>query len=273
MSFDAEAVRQFERTGWDRAAATYGGSFAHATRAFVPALLEGITPGDRVLDVCCGTGVVTAALAAAGADPTGLDFSAGMLAEARAGHPGLRFDEGDAESLPHADASFDAVVSNFGIHHVPHPQKALAEARRVLRAGGRMAFTIWAAPAENVAWKLVFDAIRACGDPTASRAPPPGGGFASAEACVAALEAAGFVDIAAQPLRSVWHHRDGAALLQALGAGTARMAALIGAQDPARLPAIAAAIDTAAEMYRGPEGLALPLAAIVARGRRPGMLR
>ena len=49
MSFDAEAVRTFERTGWDRAAATYGGSFAAATRQFVPALLEGLGRGDRVL--------------------------------------------------------------------------------------------------------------------------------------------------------------------------------------------------------------------------------
>ncbi|MBN8928387.1 MAG: hypothetical protein BGO51_00585 [Rhodospirillales bacterium 69-11] len=268
MSFDAEAVRTFERTGWDRAAATYGGSFAAATRQFVPALLEGLGRGDRVLDVCCGTGVVTAALAEAGGVATGLDFSAGMLAEARAAHPALRFDQGDAEALPYADGSFDAVVSNFGIHHVPYPHKALREAWRVLRPGGRMAFTIWAAPAENVAWNLVFHAVATCGDPTASDAPPPGGGFASAEACVAALDVAGFGEIAAEKLRSVWHHRDGAALLQALGAGTARMAALIGAQDPAKLPAIAAAIDAAAAAYRGPEGLTLPLAAVVARGRR-----
>src|SRR5689334_24778163 len=113
------ALRDFELAGWQSAAATYDG-FAGATRLFVPALVQaaGTKPGVRLLDIACGTGIAARAAAEAGARVTGLDFSAAMLASARRLNPNLEFQAGDAEALPFADASFDAVISNFGIHHV-----------------------------------------------------------------------------------------------------------------------------------------------------------
>jgi SAM-dependent methyltransferase len=268
MSFDPEAVRAFERDGWNRAATTYETSFATATTQFVPALLAagGVRTGRAVLDVACGPGIVTAAAAATGARVTGVDFSEPMLAVARERHPALQFRYADAESLPLADAGYDAVVSNFGIHHVPRPALALREAHRVLRPGGALAFTIWAAPTDNLAWKLVFDAIAECGDPAASQAPTPGGGFSSAAHCLDALGQAGFADTVTRPLQGTWRHADAAGLLAALQAGTARMAALIGAQDPAVLPAILAHIDAAAAPWRDDAGIGVPIAAIVAAG-------
>ena len=159
MSFDGHALRAFEHAGWQRAARHYDATFANATLGFIDRLLDAarVAAGARVLDIACGTGVVVSAVARRGARPTGLDFSAAMLALARAAHPQVRFDESDAEALPFADASFDAVVSNFGVHHFPDPVRALSEAHRVLRPGGRIAFTGWAAPAQNAAWKLLFE--------------------------------------------------------------------------------------------------------------------
>ena len=129
-----------------------------------------------------------------------------MLAVARARDGAIRFDQGDAEALPYADDEFDAVVSNFGIHHVPRPALALREAHRVLRGGGRVAFSFWAESSENIAWKLLFDAIARHGDPAASQAPPPGGGFGTAAQCADALRQVGFVECTTELVRATWHH-------------------------------------------------------------------
>ncbi len=180
--------------------------------------------------------------------------------------------EGDAENLPYPDSTFHAVVSSFGIHHVPRPEVALAECWRVLRPGACIAFTVWATPEENTAWSLVFDAVDRHGDRSASKAPPPGG-LNRIEQCVRLLEAAAFVDRSAEIVRAEWLLRDGRALLAALAAGTARMAALLAAQEPSALAAIADDVNSHAERFRRGENLAIPIAAVLARGRKTANTR
>jgi ubiquinone/menaquinone biosynthesis C-methylase UbiE len=270
-SFDPEAVRAFEHAGWQLAAAEYDATFARASSQFAAALLDAadIGAGTRVLDVCSGTGVVTAAAAQRGAVVTGIDFSAAMLGQARRAHPRLRFDEGDAEALPYADASFAAVVSNFGIHHIAHSDRAMAEARRALQPGGRLAITTWAAPAENIAWRLLFDAIGAHGDSQAAKAPPSGGNLQTEEAALRLLAEAGFAACRAEIIRREWLVAEPRDLLAALARGTVRTAALINAQPAAAQPRIEAAIAEAAARYRREDGYAVPIAAILATGVRP----
>lgn len=99
-------------------------------------------PGLKVLDVAGGTGDVAFRLAAKGAEVTVCDINPDMLAEGRrraAQKPKgpVAWVEGDAEALPFADAQFDAYTIAFGIRNVTHIEKALAEARRVLKPGGR----------------------------------------------------------------------------------------------------------------------------------------
>jgi SAM-dependent methyltransferase len=270
MSFEPEAVRAFEHTGWQRAASRYGGSFARATAHFIAPLLQAaaISSGRHVLDVACGPGDLAAAASARGAQAEGLDFSAGMIAIARSAHPDIIVTEGDAEDLPYPDRSFDAVVSSFGIHHVPRPELALAEAHRVLKGGGRIAFTVWAPPEENIAWSLVFDAMARHGNRAAAATPPPGGVLNRINQCTGALEAAGFADGAAAIVRAEWVLPDAQALIAALAAGTVRMAALIAAQQPAALAAITSDIAREAERFRRGEHLAIPIAAVLAAGRK-----
>jgi SAM-dependent methyltransferase len=268
--FDPDAVRAFEHAGWQQAAAAYDATFARATAPFVEALLDtaGVTAGTKVLDVCCGTGLVTAAATVRGARPIGLDFSSAMLKQARQSHPELQFNEGDAEALPYADESFNAVVSNFGVHHVPRPGKAITEALRVVRPGGRVAFTTWAAPAENIAWRLLFDAIRDYGDPDAAKTPPSGGNLGTADAVLRPLRDAGFADARAEPVPREWRVDDPRDLIAALAQGTVRTAAQIAAQPAAARPAIEAAVARAAMPYRRGDGFAVPIVAILAYGTK-----
>ena len=98
-----------------------------------------VKPGDEVLDVCCGSGDLALAASDAGGEVTGVDFSKPMLERARRKAPELTWVEGDALALPFQDGSFDAVTIGFGVRNLADPERGLAELRRVLRSGGRIA--------------------------------------------------------------------------------------------------------------------------------------
>ena len=98
-----------------------------------------VQPGDRVLDACCGTGDLAVAAEREGGVVTGLDFSPGMLERARRKSDTVTWVEGDLLALPFDDDSFDSATVGFGVRNVADLEAALAELRRVLRPGGRLA--------------------------------------------------------------------------------------------------------------------------------------
>ncbi len=106
-----------------------------------------VAPGHRVLDVACGTGVVAVTAARRGAEVSGLDLTPALLERARhnatVAAVDIDFVEGDAEALPYPDASFDVVLSQFGHMFAPRPAVAVREMLRVLKTGGRIAFSTW----------------------------------------------------------------------------------------------------------------------------------
>ncbi len=134
------------RDGYDRAAAHYVARFQHhlddrpVDRAMIGVFAELVaqTETPRVLDVGCGTGVATAALAAAGLEVSGIDLSPNMIAQARQHNPGLPFRVGSMLELDVADGSVGGVCAWYSIIHVPDPQlpRVFAEFRRVLAPGG-----------------------------------------------------------------------------------------------------------------------------------------
>jgi demethylmenaquinone methyltransferase / 2-methoxy-6-polyprenyl-1,4-benzoquinol methylase len=94
--------------------------------------------GDRVLDLCCGTGDLAIADREAGGEVVGLDFSERMLARARRKADAIEWVRGDATALPFGDSSFDAVTVGFGIRNLDDMERGLRELARVLRPGGRL---------------------------------------------------------------------------------------------------------------------------------------
>lgn len=263
------ALRDFELAGWQSAAATYDG-FAGATRLFVPALVEaaGAKPGVRLLDIACGTGVASQAASEAGARATGLDFSAEMLATARRLHPDIAFQGGDAEALPYPDAGFDAVISNFGIHHVERPERAIAEARRVLKSGGTFAFTVWAASEENTGWRIIFDAVKACGR---LDVPMPAGNDSQAtrENFSRLIMVAGFdaVTIKSELITRDWSLPPETDLVSIFESGTVRMATLLRGQGDA-LPAVRRHVSDAVQAHRRDGMIVLPTRAWLISARK-----
>jgi ubiquinone/menaquinone biosynthesis C-methylase UbiE len=271
MTFDPEAIRAFEHAGWQQAAGAYGATFARATGEFVEVLLDaaGVSEGARVLDLACGPGIVAAAAQRRGTSVSGLDFSPAMLAVARSANPDIRFHEADAEAIPMADRSLDIVISNFGPHHFPRPERALDEVFRVLRPGGLVAFTSWADPAENIAWRLLFDALRLHGDLNGAKAPPSGGALRDEAAVLQLLRNAGFIETRAEVIRREWRFAWPHDLISSLRRGTVRTAALIDAQPAAALPAIETEIARQAEPYRRGDAYFIPIVAILGRGVKP----
>lgn len=166
---DAKLQRHIQRYGWDRASRSYDDAWS---RQLAPGqrrllALAALRPGEQVVDIACGTGLVSRAAAKAVAPDgavLGTDISGEMVAEAarRTGRSGLplRFERRDAEALGLPDTAFDAALNAFGLMYVPDTLKALGEMRRVLRPGGRAVLAVWGARAA-CGWADIFPIVDA----------------------------------------------------------------------------------------------------------------
>ena len=261
----------FEQSGWESAAAEYDDAFARITSQSVPPLLDaiGAGPGVRLLDVACGPGYASAQAASRGAVVTGIDFSGAMVALARSRHPHIEFREGDAQALDVADNSFDALAMNFGLLHLDQPERALAEAARVLRPGGRCGFTVWVAPPRNAVFGIVLGAIERHGRLDVPLPPgPPFFRYSDAAVAKQALEQAGLVEAQVSEVPGVWRFTDTAELVEAMIKGTVRTGALLRAQTPEALARIRAAIMEQAAVYAQDGGIALPMPSVLLSARK-----
>ncbi len=186
---------KLEYSGWQRVANKYMDNWAKLTQQFIQPLLDtaNVTKGMKVLDVACGPGLVSGKIYQRNALPVGIDFSPEMINLAKQLYPHLKFEEGDAQQLPYKNASFDCVVMNFGMLHLPKPLQAMKEAYRVLKKNGRFAFTVWAGAAKSPASKVVNDAKEKFADMNVPMPPaPPYDYFENKDNCKRFLGDAGF---------------------------------------------------------------------------------
>jgi SAM-dependent methyltransferase len=167
---DAVTLDQFTRQ-----AAPFAAMPAHADAGILDLirLAARLTSTSRVLDVACGPGLVSLALAPHASHVTGLDVTPAMLVKARdlqgqRGLANLSWDPGRADALPYRDATFDAVVTRWSFHHLLDPAAALAEMVRVCRPGGRVVVAdVYTTTAEQA---VEYDRLEKLRDPSHAHA-------------------------------------------------------------------------------------------------------
>ena len=269
-----EPFKSFEHAGWSESGVShvYETYFTSLTSQSIGPLLDavGAGPGVRLLDVATGPGHLAFEAAKRGAEVVGVDVSPAMVEIARGLYPAVEFRAGDAEDLPFEAESFDAVVMNYGLLHLSRPELAIAEAFRVLRHGGRLAYTVWAPPDRARGFGLILEAVQAQGNPSVPLPPgPPFFRFSGHAESSRVLSATGFVEPKVIDVPQRWLLPNADALLEVFEEGTVRTRALLKGQTPAALQAIRAAVARSAQAFASGDHLDVPMPAVLSSGRKP----
>ncbi|MBL4783602.1 MAG: methyltransferase domain-containing protein [Porticoccaceae bacterium] len=262
--------KDLELKGWNQKARDYGDFAGQITRQVVEPLLDAVkvTAGTVFLDIATGPGYTAGAAQARGAIATGVDFSSAMIDEASRNYPSALFYEGDAEHLVFPSGFFDAAACPFGLLHMADPDKAISEAWRILKPGGKFAFTVWAPPEKHAFFELVLGAIARHGSmDVALPEAPPFFRFSEPTESQKTLEKAGFNEIDISELVLNWQPTSGQELLDTIYKSTVRTAMLLEAQDAENREKIHQEIIAAVDTSEEP--IALPWPALMAVASKP----
>jgi len=236
---------------------------------WAPDLVEtvGARPGERALDVACGTGAVTRLLAErVGPDGkvVGLDVNPGMLAVARvaAASRNVEWLEGSVVKMPLPDATFDAVVCQQGLQFFPDKPAALSEMRRVLRRDGRLALSCWRSIEHSPGYLVLEQALARRIGPEKAALPPFR--FGDADAIRALLAGAGFREIKLRAEVKMVRFRSAEHMVRAVAGGAPTMLGALAEQGEGVLDAIVAEVTEETRLYVDDEGWATPAVSHIA---------
>jgi SAM-dependent methyltransferase len=270
---DARLQRRVQRYGWDKAAGLYERYWHAQLWPAQERLLEmaAIQPGEHVLDVACGTGLVTFRAAdAAGATGriVATDISAAMvelLSEeaTRRGVSTITAERRDAEQLGLDDHSFDVAVCGLGLMYVPDPVTALREMHRVLKPGGRAVAAVWGARAQ-CGWAEIFPIVDSR---VQSDVCPMFFQLGTGEALKAAFTAAGFGDVVTERLSATLHYDSAADAAGAAFDGGPVALAVSRFDEPTRAAAQSEYLASI-EAWRSGDTYDVPGEFVITRGRR-----
>jgi SAM-dependent methyltransferase len=268
---ELDRFHDVELDGWRRLASGYARQLAQLMSQAIEPLLDAanFAAGSLVVDLCCGPGHASDAIRRRGSTPLGIDFAPEMIVLARQKWPGLAFEVGDAENLAEPDQSCDAAVMNFGLLHLARPEVALHHIARVLKPGGRFAFTVWATPADSIGHRIMLGALNAHGTMEVGLpSGPPLFRFADPQECAALFAGAGFDDMRFRKLQLRLDVPAPDGLFEAYTAGAVRIAIILARQTPDALDKIRDAVREACAEYQRDGMLHVPMAAVLVSGRK-----
>ena len=271
---DARLQRRIQRYGWDLAADHYEALWQAQLGPAQDGLLAAaaLRPGERVLDLACGTGLVSLAAAAAvgaGGVVLGTDISDQMVDRARQqaatrAAANARFERMGAEDLVLPDGGFDAALCALGLMYLPEPEAALREMRRVLRPGGRIALAVWGERA-RCGWASIFPIVDA---EVASEVCPLFFGLGRGDALARACARVGFAAVAERRIASTLAYDSGAQACRAAFVG-GPVALAWSRFDAATRARVEDAYLTSISPWRRGEGYAVPGEFVVVSARAP----
>ena len=269
---DARLQLRVQRYGWDRAALSYELAWKQGLAPATTAVLDAakLQPGERVLDVACGSGLLTRAawhaVQSTGGEVVGTDISERMLAQAAERSPDCRFVQANAQILdklvPHGH--FDAVLCGLGLMYMPDPEAALATMARCLRPGGRMAVSVWG-ERRACGWAEIFPIVDSR---VRSEVCPMFFRVGTGNTLEEALRAAGLVDLQLSHPPTTIHYTDADAACDAAFLSGPVALAYSRFDESTRL-SVRAEYLASIEPWRNGERFEIPGTFVIGSGRRP----
>ncbi len=268
-----ETFDAFEAAGWQATANSYQQHWHVLTSQLSDPLLDTVAagPDTRVLDVACGPGALAGRAVERGATAVGIDIADAMVELARHHFPRAVFQSGDAHDLPFADGSFDALVGNLGLPHFGRPERAVAEFRRVLVVGGRLALTTWDHPAQARLVGVLLESVQEAGavPPATVPAGPNFFRFADEAELVALFADGGLSDVRVRTVGLTHQFDSTDELWDALLYGTVRTSAVIRGQPDDIVRRIRAGFDRRLAKYFVADRYEVPASFKLASAHRP----
>jgi SAM-dependent methyltransferase len=228
-----------------------------------------LRPGDRVLDLACGTGVVARqakSRVGASGTVTGVDLNPGMLAIARSVEPSVDWQEGNAGALPFADGSFEVVFCQLGLQYFPDRSAALREMHRVLAPNGRAVLLVWRPIQHSPGFAILADVLeRHVGGHAATimRAPF---GLGDAEELRTLMIGVEFKDVAIRSEEGTVHFPSAEDFIRCQVAGSP-LAGPVGQVDDHARQTLIQEVSGALQSFTGAQGLLFPIQGHVVTAR------
>lgn len=258
------SFKEFEKEAWEDKAPRYNDTWGTVTSQVVDPILEEISTSKKIklLDIGCGPGHLCGKAVLKGVEAHGCDYSLNMIEIAKAFYPSVDFQWQDAEALTYQNGSFDVIVMNYLLLHVEDQQKTLLEAKRVLKAGGKIIYSNWLPPHSSPGLELMFNAIKEYADMSVI---PPAQDifmFSDPDFADSFFKHNGFTKVAVRKLGTFWQVSDSQKFFQAVQAGT-RIGGMIDLQQDEIKEKIKSKILNDIEKFKTSEGYIVPTPSVI----------